>query len=40
MLVDPGAGAGYMVAAYIVTAVILAGYAMLLWRKASKGSRE
>lgn len=25
--------AGYMVAAYVVTAVILVGYAMTLWRR-------
>ena len=38
MPADPGANAGYMIAAYIVTAVILGGYALALWRKARKGS--
>ena len=33
MPADPNANAGYMIAAYIVTAVILAGYAFALWRK-------
>ncbi len=28
---DPQANAGYMIAAYIVTAVILGGYAVRLW---------
>lgn len=32
------AGAGYMYAAYGVTALILAGYALSLWRKARQGS--
>lgn len=27
---------GYMVAAYVVTAVILASYALSLWRRASR----
>lgn len=27
---------GYMVAAYVVTAVILVGYALLLWRRAAR----
>ncbi len=39
MPVDPGANAGYMIAAYIVTAVILAGYALVLWREYRRGSR-
>lgn len=33
MSVDPGANAEYMIAAYVVAAVILAGYALVLWRK-------
>jgi len=37
MQVDPGANAGYMIAAYIVTAVILGGYALMLW---IRGKRE
>jgi hypothetical protein len=32
----PPDNAGYMVAAYVVTAVILVGYALGLWRRASK----
>ena len=39
MEIDPAANAGYMVAAYVVTAVILAGYSIVLWRKAKKGSQ-
>lgn len=38
MPADPNANMGYMIAAYIVSAVILVGYAVVLWRKA--GSRE
>ena len=34
MPADPNANAGYMIAAYIVTAVILGGYAVVLWRAA------
>ena len=37
MGVDPGANAGYMIAAYIATAVILVGYASVLWRRFRKG---
>ena len=33
MPVDPTANVGYLVAAYGVTAVILGGYALALWRK-------
>ena len=33
MQVDPGANAGYLIAAYIVTGVILGGYALLLWKR-------
>ncbi|HEV8598613.1 MAG TPA: hypothetical protein VGQ69_04580 [Gemmatimonadales bacterium] len=33
MPADPNANAGYMIAAYVVTAVILVGYAVMLWRK-------
>lgn len=36
MPVDPSANAGYMWAAYAVTAVILVGYAVALWRRATK----
>ena len=38
MPVDPSANAGYLIAAYIVTVVILGGYALALWRK-SRGER-
>ena len=34
---DPAANAGYMIAAYVVTAVILMGYALALWRRFRKG---
>jgi hypothetical protein len=37
MPVDPNANAGYMIAAYVVTAVILVGYFVLLWRKGTRG---
>jgi hypothetical protein len=37
MPVDPSANGGYMVAAYVVTAVILVGYAVSLWRKTRRG---
>lgn len=30
----------YMVAAYVVTALILGGYALSLWRRAVKRARE
>lgn len=36
MPVDANGGGGYMVAAYVVTAVILGGYALMLWRKAKR----
>jgi hypothetical protein len=32
----PPDNGGYMVAAYVVTAAILAGYALVLWRRAGK----
>jgi hypothetical protein len=35
----PPDNAGYMVAAYVVTAVILVGYAVGLWRRARKAIR-
>ena len=35
---EPGANAGYLIAAYVVTAVILLGYALALWRKSRRGS--
>ena len=34
----PGANAGYMYAAYLVTGLILAGYAVALWRRSRRGS--
>ncbi len=36
MPVDPSANAWYMWAAYAVTAVILGGYALSLWRRAQR----
>jgi hypothetical protein len=36
MPVDPGANAGYLTAAYVVTAVILGGYALSLWLKSRR----
>ncbi len=36
MQIDPNANRGYMVAAYVLTAVILVGYALVLWRKARR----
>jgi len=39
MAVDPTANGGYVVAAYVVTAVILLGYAVVLWRKTKRGRR-
>jgi len=39
MPADPGANAGYMVAAYVVTALILGGYALALWRRARRPGR-
>jgi hypothetical protein len=33
MQVDPSANAGYLTAAYIVTALILGGYALVLFRR-------
>jgi hypothetical protein len=38
MEIDPTANANYMIAAYVVTAVILGGYAVILWRRVRKGS--
>jgi hypothetical protein len=40
MPVDPTANGGYVVAAYVVTAVILVGYALVLWRKAKSANRK
>jgi|KBSSwiStaDraftv2_1062776.scaffolds.fasta_scaffold53313_2 hypothetical protein len=37
---DPGANSGYMIAAYVVTAVILGGYAVVLWRRFRKAKSE
>src|ERR1043166_9141316 len=33
---DPSANAGYLTAAYVVTAVILVGYALSLWRRSRR----
>jgi hypothetical protein len=40
MNADPAANAGYMIAAYVVTAVILVGYALVLWRRYQRANRE
>ena len=40
MEVDPGANAAYMIAAYVVTAVVMAGYGVMLWRRYRRGSSE
>jgi hypothetical protein len=40
MEVDPGANAGYLIAAYVVTAVILVGYGLILWRRLKRGNWE
>lgn len=37
MEIDPQANAGYLIAAYVVTASILAGYAIRLWLRAKRG---
>jgi hypothetical protein len=36
----PPDNASYMVAAYVVTAVILVGYAVGLWRRAGRAIRD
>lgn len=38
MEAEPGANVGYLIAAYVVTAVILGGYGVVLWRRVRKGS--
>ena len=40
MNADPAANAGYMIAAYVVTAVILVGYAVVLWRRYVRAKSE
>lgn len=40
MEVEPAANAGYLIAAYVVTAVILGGYGLVLWKRYVKGSRQ
>jgi glycerol-3-phosphate acyltransferase PlsY len=37
---EPPSNGGYMVAAYIVTSVILLGYLLVLWRHASNIRRD
>ena len=39
MPIEPPDNAGYMIAAYVVAAVILAGYAVSLWRRAREAMR-
>lgn len=36
MEIDPNANAGFMIAAYVVTAVILMGYGAYLWSRSRK----
>jgi hypothetical protein len=36
MQADPAANAGYLTAAYLVTALILGGYALVLFRRANR----
>jgi hypothetical protein len=36
MQVEPPSNGGYMLAAYVVTSVILVGYWLRLWRKARR----
>ena len=38
MPADPPSNGGYLIAAYVVTAVILVGYWLRLWRKARRQS--
>jgi hypothetical protein len=40
MLAEPPQNSEYLVAAYVITAVILLGYWVVLWRKASKSVRR
>ena len=40
MEVDTGANAGYVIAAYVATAVILVGYGLVLWRRYMKAKSE
>lgn len=40
MQTSPPANAGYMIAAYVVTAVIVVGYALLLFARARKALRD
>lgn len=37
---DPAANAGYLIAAYVVTAVIIVGYAAILWRRFRRGTGQ
>ena len=39
MEMDPTANAGYIIAAYVVTAVILDAYFHMLWRRYKNGSQ-
>lgn len=39
MEADPHANIGYVIAAYVLVAVILGTYALVLWRKASRVTR-
>ena len=37
---DPAANAGYLIAAYVVTAVIIVGFAAILWRRFRRGNGQ
>ncbi len=39
MAIDPHANAGYVIAAYCITALVLGGYALRLWLRA-KGTGD
>ena len=40
MLVEPPSNGGYLIAAYVVSALILVGYWLRLWRRGKSVSRE
>ena len=40
MPAESSPNAGYLIAAYVVTAVILVGYALALFRRSRRGSSE
>jgi hypothetical protein len=40
MLVEPPQNGGYLVAAYVITTVILVGYFVALWSRAGRGKKN